>query len=131
MAGILLLLTTFTVGAPIGNADSTVESITILFTHDLHDNLLPFEVEREQKKVTVGGYARLHSAIVEQREKDPDAILVDAGDFAMGTLFQTIYTTDAPSLQMMGQIGYDATTLGNHEFDFRSVGLASACVFTV
>ncbi|MGN7409466.1 bifunctional metallophosphatase/5'-nucleotidase [Sporosarcina sp. SAFN-010] len=111
---------------PKGNADSADESITILFTHDLHDNFLPFEIDRGQGQgeVTVGGYARLHSAIQEQREKDPDALLVDAGDFAMGTLFQTIYQTDAPGLKMMGQMGYDVTTIGNHEFDFRAEGLA-------
>lgn len=121
---ILLLVTIFILDAPKGKADSAEESITILFTHDLHDNFLPFEVDRGEKKRSVGGYARLHSAIAEQREKDPDAILVDAGDFAMGTLFQTIYATDAPGLQMMGQMGYDVTTLGNHEFDFRAEGLA-------
>lgn len=123
---ILLVATVFIIDTTEGSADSAKESITILFTHDLHDNFLPFEVEREKEKITVGGYARLQSAIVEQREIDPDAILVDAGDFAMGTLFQTIYTTDAPGLKMMGQMGYDATTLGNHEFDFRAVGLAKS-----
>ena len=50
--------------------------------------------------------------------------MLDAGDFAMGTLFQTIYATDAPGLRLMGQMGYDATTFGNHEFDFRASGLA-------
>ncbi|MFC5602759.1 bifunctional metallophosphatase/5'-nucleotidase [Sporosarcina koreensis] len=100
--------------------------MTILFTHDLHDNFLPFEVEREQRKMTVGGYARLSSAIQEQREKDPDAIVVDAGDFAMGTLFQTIFTSHGPGLTMLGQMGYDVTTLGNHEFDFRADGLAKS-----
>lgn len=123
---ILLLATISILDAPKGNADSAKESITILFTHDLHDNFLPFEVKRGNKKMSVGGYARLHSAIVEQRESDPDAILVDAGDFAMGTLFQTIYSTDAPGLQMMGRMGYDVTTLGNHEFDFRAEGLAGS-----
>jgi len=44
----------------------------------------------------------------------------------MGTLFQTIYATDAPGLRLMGQMGYDATTFGNHEFDFRASGLAGA-----
>ena len=122
----LLITTVFIIDSREVQADTAKESLTILFTHDLHDNFLPFEVEREKEKITVGGYARLKSAIVAQREKDPDAILVDAGDFAMGTLFQTIYTTDAPGLKMMGQMGYDATTLGNHEFDFRAVGLAKS-----
>lgn len=111
---------------PAAGADSEEGSITILFTHDLHDNFMPFEVKREGKTLTVGGYARLYSAIQEQRAKDPDAILVDAGDLSMGTLFQTIYTTDAPGLKMMGQMGYDAITFGNHEFDFRAEGLAKS-----
>ncbi|GEN82888.1 5'-nucleotidase [Sporosarcina luteola] len=109
-----------------GSADSAEDSVTILFTHDLHDNFLPFEVEKGQQKMTVGGYARLSSAIQEQREKDPDAILVDAGDFAMGTLFQTIFTSHGPGLTMLGQMGYDVTTFGNHEFDFRADGLAES-----
>ena len=114
------------IDVPKGDSTSSEESITILFTHDLHDNFLPFEVKRERERSTVGGYARLYSAIKEQREKDPNAILVDAGDFAMGTLFQTIYATDAPGLRIMGQMGYDVTTFGNHEFDFRAVGLADS-----
>ncbi|WP_438318703.1 bifunctional metallophosphatase/5'-nucleotidase [Sporosarcina sp. FA9] len=109
-----------------GNTSSPEESITILFSHDLHDNFLPFEVRKGQERITVGGYARLFSTIKEQREKDPDALLVDAGDFAMGTLFQTIYASHAPSLRIMGLMGYDATTLGNHEFDFRAAGLAAS-----
>ncbi|MCM3711517.1 bifunctional metallophosphatase/5'-nucleotidase [Sporosarcina luteola] len=109
-----------------GSADTPGDSITILFTHDMHDNLLPYEVEREQGKMTVGGYARLSSAIREQRSKDPDAIVVDAGDFSMGTLFQTNFTSHGPSLTMLGKMGYDATTFGNHEFDFRADGLAES-----
>ncbi|MCM3638915.1 bifunctional metallophosphatase/5'-nucleotidase [Sporosarcina luteola] len=111
---------------PKGSADTPRDSITILFTHDMHDNLLPYEVEREQGKMTVGGFARLSSAIREQRSKDPDAIVVDAGDFSMGTLFQTIFTSHGPSLTLLGQMGYDATTFGNHEFDFRADGLAES-----
>lgn len=114
------------IGVPKGDSASPKESITILFTHDLHDNFLPFEVKRAQGEITVGGFARLYSSIKEQREKDPEAILLDAGDFSMGTLFQTIYTTDAPGLRMMGKMGYDVITFGNHEFDFRAEGLAGS-----
>ena len=42
----------------------------------------------------------------------------------MGSLFQTIYATEAPELRALGAMGYDATTLGNHEFDYRARGLA-------
>ena len=120
----IMLAMVLVIDSPKANSASAEESITILFTHDLHDNLLPFEVRRDEEIVTVGGYARLYSAIKAQREKDPDAVLLDAGDFAMGTLFQTIYATDAPGLRIMGEMGYDATTFGNHEFDFRAIGLA-------
>ena len=43
----------------------------------------------------------------------------------MGTLYQTIYETEAPELTMMGRLGYDAVTLGNHEIDYRSEGVAN------
>lgn len=114
------------VDSPITKANSKDDSITILFTHDLHDNFLPFDVGRNGDVSSIGGYARLYSAIEEQRAIDSDALLVDAGDFSMGTLFQTIYSSDAPGIRTMGLMGYDATTLGNHEFDFRANGLAES-----
>lgn len=95
---------------------------TILFTHDLHSHLLPAEDEDGGE---YGGYARLMSVINEQKAKYPDAILVDGGDFSMGSLFQTAFATSAIELRIMGQMGYDATTFGNHEFDYLPEGLAS------
>ncbi len=129
LAGVLVLLLTaallFT-GAPYGIADTDSEALTILFTHDLHDNLLPYTVEENGLAVEQGGYARLLTVINQERAKDPDLLLVDAGDFSMGTLFQTIFSEDSPGLRMLGQMGYDATTFGNHEFDFRPDGLAGS-----
>lgn len=95
---------------------------TILFTHDLHSHFLP-AVDEDGGEY--GGYARLMTKIREQREIDPDAILVDGGDFAMGSLFQTAYPTAALELRMMGAMGYDVTTFGNHEYDYLSDGLCS------
>ena len=103
-------------------ADSRQE-LTILFTHDLHSHLLPSANESGDGQY--GGYARLMTVIREQKALDPDAILVDAGDFAMGSLFQTAYPTSAIELRMMGAMGYDATTFGNHEFDYLQSGLKS------
>ena len=97
------------------------DEITILFTHDLHSHLLP--AANETGGGEYGGYARLMTAIREQKAKDPDAILVDGGDFAMGSLFQTAYPTSAIELRMMGAMGYDATTFGNHEYDYLQSGL--------
>ena len=93
---------------------------TILFTHDLHSHFLP-AVDEDGGEY--GGYARLMTVIRQQKAIDPDAILVDGGDFAMGSLFQTAYPTAALELRMMGAMGYDATTFGNHEYDYLASGL--------
>ena len=97
--------------------------VTILFTHDLHSHLLPSVNENGGE---YGGYARLMTVIEQQRKKYPDAtVLVDGGDFSMGSLFQTAYSTSAIELRMMGAMGYDVTTFGNHEFDYLPQGLVS------
>ena len=96
--------------------------VTILFTHDLHSHLLP---STRSDGSQFGGYARLMTAIQEQKALDSDAILVDAGDFSMGSLFQTAFTTTATELRTMGAMGYDATTFGNHEFDYLPSGLVA------
>lgn len=101
-------------GAPVFRA-------TILFTHDLHSHLLP---SGDGEGGTYGGYARLKTAIDQQRAMDPNAILVDGGDFSMGSLFQTAYAASALELRVMGAMGYDAATFGNHEYDYRPAGLA-------
>lgn len=104
------------------------DGITILFTHDMHGNLYPFKLFEGEETKEVGGFAYLYSAINEERNKDQDLLLVDAGDFSMGTLFQTIFTSDSPELRLLGRMGYDVTTFGNHEFDFRTKGLAESLI---
>jgi len=99
------------------------DEVTILFTHDLHSHLLP--AADEDGEGEYGGYARLATLIRAQREIDRNAILVDGGDFSMGSLFQTAYATSAIELRMMGALGYDATTFGNHEYDYLPSGLKS------
>ena len=103
-------------------ADSADLKVTIMFTHDLHSHLLPANDEMGE---SYGGYARLKTAIDAVKAQDPNAILVDGGDFSMGSLFQTIYATDASELRLMGALGYDVTTFGNHEYDYRASGLVS------
>ncbi len=117
----LVLVTLLSLCAIPSAGEAAEEEITILFTHDLHSHLLP--AANETGGGEYGGYARLMTAIREQKAKDPDAILVDGGDFAMGSLFQTAYPTSAIELRMMGAMGYDATTFGNHEYDYLQSGL--------
>jgi len=107
-------------------AKQSAKTMTILFTNDLHDNFLPIKLELNGVMTSIGGYARLQSAINAEKEQDKEALLLDAGDYSMGTPFQTIFQSDSPELQIMGQMGYDAVTFGNHEFDYRALGLAES-----
>ncbi|MHB8129628.1 MAG: bifunctional metallophosphatase/5'-nucleotidase [Mobilitalea sp.] len=107
------------------------KTVTILFTHDLHDNLLPVQTIENGTAVYLGGYARLQSAINAQKLEDPEALLVDGGDFSMGTPFQTIYQSDAPELRILGAMGYDVVTLGNHEYDYRAKGLTGSLLAAI
>ena len=105
-------------------ADDT-KQIDVLFTHDTHSHLDSFStiVNGEQKEV--GGFAKIKTLINEKKKEDPDTLILDGGDFSMGTLIQTVYDTEAAELRMLGYLGYDVTTFGNHEFDYRSQGLAN------
>lgn len=105
---------------------STKDELSILFTHDMHDNFDEFTSLEGGKRHKRGGFERLLSAINKEKERDPEALLVDAGDYSMGTLYQTIYDSHSPTLRLLTRLGYDATTLGNHEFDFRTKGLTDA-----
>ena len=73
----------------------------------------------------LGGFARMNTLIEAQRAQNPDTLVIDGGDFSMGTLIQTVFETQAAELRMLGYLGCDVTTLGNHEFDYRSKGLAN------
>ena len=95
-------------------AEGETSSATILFTHDLHSSFLP---RKDGSGGTTGGYARLASALKEERAAHPGALTVDGGDFSVGSLIQALYTTQAAELRTMGAMGYDAVTVGNHEFD--------------
>jgi 5'-nucleotidase/UDP-sugar diphosphatase len=117
---------------PVFSGDAAVPAdaggkLTILFTHDLHSHFLPDRVPKPGGgRITQGGYARLARLIGQEREKAPGrSLLVDAGDIAMGTLFHTEFREEALELRLMGEMGYDAATLGNHDYEFLPAGLAA------
>jgi len=107
---------------PLAFSDTQAD-VTIMFTHDMHSRFDPERVTIDGQAAERGGYARLKTAIDNIKASYPDSLLLDAGDFSMGTLYQTIYSKEASELRMMGRLGFDATTLGNHEFDYRTQGL--------
>ena len=103
------------------------DTIRILFTENLQDTVSPRRrlvtrtVEKEdgtEEEVTEiessGGYAYLMSAINEYRTED--TILLDAGDFSTGSIYDTLFTHYAVDLSMLGMMGYDATMLAEREF---------------
>ncbi|HEY0706112.1 MAG TPA: metallophosphoesterase, partial [Polyangia bacterium] len=112
----------------------TTFSLTILHTNDLHSHLQGHGPEKDYTPLTpnddttVGGFARLATAIGTYRAMAAAAgrevLLLDGGDFMMGTLFQLAGTTAAAELSLMQAVGYDAVAVGNHEYDWTPAGLA-------
>jgi 5'-nucleotidase/UDP-sugar diphosphatase len=111
---------------PEAASENDRKQMDILFLHDTHSHLNSFLTVEDGQDVTLGGFAKMQTLINRIKGENPDALILDAGDFSMGTLVQTIFHTDAPELRMLGALGCDVTTLGNHEFDYRSAGLAGA-----
>ena len=107
------------------NAESNTKEVDVMFTHDTHSHLDSFTTNVDGELQEVGGFARIKTLINEQKKENPNTLILDGGDFSMGTLIQTVYDTQAAELRMLGYLGYDVTTLGNHEFDYRSKGLAN------
>lgn len=107
------------------SAETKSKSIDVMFLHDLHSHMENFASVENGETVYLGGIARIKTLIDEKKAENPDTLVIDAGDFSMGTLIQTVYESEAAELKMLGNIGCEVTTLGNHEFDYRSSGLAN------
>lgn len=123
---LLLLLLTAICGFSIqASAQPEAKTVDIMFTHDTHSHLNSFATVEDGRSTVMGGFARLKTLINTQKEKNPDTLLLDAGDFSMGTLVQVIFEEEASELRMLGSLGFEATTLGNHEFDYKASGLAN------
>ncbi|HKJ34250.1 MAG TPA: metallophosphatase [Balneolales bacterium] len=96
-------------------AEST-RHITIMYTNDTHSHFDPFPKEAG-KYAGLGGISRRASVIKKIRSENPYNLLLDAGDAFQGTPYFQFYKGSL-SYKMMNLLGYDATTLGNHEFDY-------------
>src|SRR5258708_505143 len=87
-----------------------IRSLTILHTNDLHARLMPLENHH-------GGFAYLAAVIRRERANCKDCILLHAGDLAQGTPVSTIFH-GLPVFEIANLLGFDAATLGNHDFDY-------------
>ena len=111
------------------------KTFTILHTNDMHSSFIgmgpasdytPFKLNDD---ATRGGYARLSALIATRRkarESQGSVLVLDAGDYSMGTPFAAASREIGAELQLMSRMGYDATTFGNHEFDLGPDGLGKS-----
>lgn len=106
-------------------ADTETKMVDVMFLHDTHSHLNAFATVEDGESQIMGGFARIKTLINEQKAKNPDTLLLDAGDFSMGTLVQVMFEEEASELRMLGELGIEATTLGNHEFDYKAKGLVN------
>jgi 5'-nucleotidase / UDP-sugar diphosphatase len=109
----------------------TAKKIVILHTNDIHSRLIGYAPESAYSPLTVNddktvaGFARMATIIKnEEKSNSGTTMVVDAGDFLMGTLFQELEPTTGFQLRLMKTMGYDVVCIGNHEFDFGDEKLA-------
>lgn len=90
-------------------------SLTILHTNDVHSRLEPFPMDGSYN-AGLGGVAARAKVIKQIREEEENVLLLDAGDIFQGTPYFNLYKGE-PEIKAMTMMGYDAATMGNHDFD--------------
>lgn len=94
--------------------DSVVQ-LTILHTNDVHSRIDPFPMDGSRNQ-GLGGVARRAALVKKIRAEQPNVLLLDAGDVFQGTPYFNLYGGEL-EFTIMSQMGYDASTMGNHDFD--------------
>jgi 5'-nucleotidase / UDP-sugar diphosphatase len=126
---------TGTVGGPEPAEQKKAQTFTILHTNDMHSNLIGVGPASEYSPMslnddgTIGGIERIASLIAKRRkarEAMGPVLVLDVGDFSIGTPFGGATHETGAELQCLSLAGYDATTFGNHEFDAGPAALAKA-----
>lgn len=121
----LLIATIILANICFASASEDSRTVDVMFLHDTHSHLNEFATVEDGQSQILGGFAKIKTLINEQKEENPDTLLLDAGDFSMGTLVQVVFEEEASELRMLGELGIEATTFGNHEFDYYADGLAN------
>lgn len=97
---------------------SAQKELVVLHTNDTHSTVMPLSVNLDDTmKAGRGGYLRRIAMLKEERAKNPDLLLFDSGDFSQGSPYYTLFKGDV-EVGLMNQMNYDASAIGNHEFDF-------------
>jgi len=120
----------FALGAGIplwATKNNDVSHLCILHTNDTHSRIDPYPVN-DPNYPMMGGYARRAALINQVRNQVEHVLLLDAGDIFQGTPYYNIYGGE-PELRLMTKMGYDASTIGNHEFDNGLDGLERVLPF--
>ena len=94
---------------------SSHKNITILHTNDVHSHVEPFSKDHSEFP-NKGGFERRATLISEIRRQNPNTLLFDAGDIFQGTPYFNFYGGEI-EFKLMSMLGYDAVTIGNHDFD--------------
>ncbi|HET9571408.1 MAG TPA: metallophosphatase [Bacteroidales bacterium] len=89
--------------------------LVLLHTNDTHSQLEPYRSD-DKYNADMGGIVRRAALIREVRSKEPNVLVVDAGDFVQGTPYYNLFKGEA-EINLMNKLGLNAVTLGNHEFD--------------
>ncbi len=101
----------------------TPRRLTILHTNDVHSRLEPFPMDGSRNQ-GLGGVSARASLIKAIREEEENVLLLDAGDIFQGTPYFNFYNGE-PEIKAMSAMGYDACTIGNHDFDAGMENLAT------
>ena len=94
------------------------KQLVILHTNDTHSCVMPLNENLDNKDLAGrGGFLRRVNMVKEQRQQHPSLLLIDSGDFSQGSGYYTLFKGEV-EIGLMNVMGYDAATIGNHEFDF-------------
>ena len=93
------------------------KQLFILHTSDTHSRIEPISAEAADEYAGMGGVVRRAGFVKQFRGKHPDMLLLDCGDISQGTPYYNFFKGEL-EVKMMNLMGYDAMTIGNHEFDF-------------
>ena len=111
-------------GLPLtGFSKTKTKQLTILHTNDVHSHIDPFPADHP-KNPNMGGVVKRAVLIEKIRQENPNVLLLDAGDSFQGTPYFNYYGGEL-EFKLMSKMGYEATTIGNHEFDNGIDGLAA------